>query len=81
MANSTNILADATTLHGMTPNSASEAKMQFLGSIAFTTASGEVTSSAQDLIRSLMLLASSLDSTDAALTLINNILGTLGYSG
>lgn len=77
MANSTEVITDLHTLAGSTFTAASLAKARTTDDVDLAGMAGTASASGTDLKRALRLIAANLDSADPALTLTNNILGTL----
>ena len=80
MANSTEVITDLHTLAGSTFTAASLAKAHATDDIDLAGVASAAAASGGDLKRALRLIAANLDSADPALTLTNNILGTLSQS-
>lgn len=77
MANSTEIITDIHTLAGSTFTAASIAKAHATDDIDLAGMASAAAAAGAGLKRTLQLIAANLDSADPALTLTNNILGTL----
>jgi hypothetical protein len=77
MANSTQLITDLHTLAGSTFTAASLAKAHATDNIDLAGMAGTAAAAVADLKRALRLIAANLDAADPALTLTNNILGTL----
>jgi hypothetical protein len=77
MANSTQLITDLHTLAGSTFTAASLTKAHATDNIDLAGMASTAAGAGAGLKRTLQLIAANLDSADAALTLTNNILGTL----
>lgn len=77
MANSTTVITDLHTLAGSTFTAASLAKARATDDTDIAGMASAAATAGADLKRALRLIAANLDSADPALTLTNNILGTL----
>jgi len=77
MANSTELITDVHTLAGSTFTAASVTKAHVTDSIDLAGMASAAAVAVADLKRALRLIAANLDAADPALTLTNNILGTL----
>ncbi|MGA7080509.1 MAG: hypothetical protein WBQ43_10050 [Terriglobales bacterium] len=77
MANSTHVITDLHTLAGSTVTAASETKALATDDIDLVGMANTASVAGTDLKRALQLIAANLDPADPALTLVDNILGTL----
>jgi hypothetical protein len=77
MANSTEIITDLHTLAEATFTAASLTKALVTDDVDLVGMANSASTSGTDLKRKLQLIAANLDGADPALTLVNNILGTL----
>jgi hypothetical protein len=77
MANSTEIITDLHTLAGSTFTAASITKAHATDKVDLAGMASAAVAGAAGLKRALQLIAANLDPADPALTLTNNILGTL----
>jgi len=77
MANSTELITDLHTLAGSTFTAASVTKAHATDNTDLTGMASVAGAAAAGLKRTLQLIAANLDAADPALTLTNNILGTL----
>ena len=77
VANSTQLITDLHTLAGSTFTAASLTKAHATDNIDLAGIASTAAAAGADLKRALKLMAANLDTADAALTLTNNILGTL----
>ncbi|MGA6986880.1 MAG: hypothetical protein WBZ01_12565 [Terriglobales bacterium] len=77
MANSTEVITDLHTLAGSTFTAASVAKAHATDNPDLAGMASGAAAAVADLKRALRLIAANLDAADPALTLANNILGTL----
>jgi hypothetical protein len=77
MANSTEVITDLHTLAGSTFTAASVAKAHATDNPDLASMASAAAAGGAGLKRALQLIAANLDSADPALTLTNNILGTL----
>ncbi|MGA2002952.1 MAG: hypothetical protein ABSG70_06210 [Terriglobales bacterium] len=77
MANSTEVITDLGTLAGSTFTPASAAKAHATDDVDLNGMAATALAAGTDLKRALRLIAANLDAADPALTLTNNILGTL----
>ncbi len=77
MANSTEIITDLHTLAGSTFTAASITKAHATDDLDLAGMASVAAAGGAGLKRALQLVAANLDSADPALTLTNNILGTL----
>ncbi len=77
MANSTEIITDVHTLTGSTFTAASVTKAHATDNPDLAGMASVAAAAAAGLKRVLQLIAANLDAADPALTLTNNILGTL----
>jgi hypothetical protein len=77
MANSTEVITDLHTLAGSTFTAASVTKAHGTDNVDLTGMASAAAIAGADLKRALRLIAANLDAADPALTLTNNILGTL----
>ncbi len=77
MANSTQLITDLHTLAGSTFTAASLTKVHATDNTDLAGMAGTTATVGADLKRTLQLIAANLDAADPALTLTNNILGTL----
>ncbi len=77
MANSTQVITDLHTLAGSTFTAASLVKAHTTDDPDLAGMASAAAAACADLKRALRLIAANLDAADPALTLTNNILGTL----
>jgi hypothetical protein len=77
MANSTEIITDVHTLAGSTFTAASITKAHVTDNIDLAGMASAAAAASAGLKRTLQLIAANLDAADLALTLTNNIIGTL----
>jgi len=77
LANSTQVITDLHTLAGSTFTAASQTKAHGTDDIDLVGMANTAEAAGADLKRGLRLIAANLDAADPALTLVNNILGTL----
>jgi hypothetical protein len=77
MANSTELITDLHTLAGSTFTAASLAKAHATDDTDLASMASTAAAAGAGLKRVLQLIATNLDAADPALTLTNNILGTL----
>jgi len=77
LANSTQVITDLHTLAGSTFTAASQTKAHATDDIDLGGMANTAAAAGAELKRGLRLIAANLDAADPALTLVNNILGTL----
>jgi len=77
LANSTQVITDLHTLAGSTFTAASQTKAHATDNIDLGGMANTAAAAGAEVKRGLHLIAANLDAADPALTLVNNILGTL----
>jgi hypothetical protein len=77
MANSTEVITDLHTLTGSTFTTASITKAHVTDNVDLAGMASAAAAAGAELKRTLQLIAANLDTADPALTLTNDIIGTL----